>query len=264
MKYKFDHDLHIHSHLSLCSDDPNQRAENILNYAKRYSLSTVCVTDHFWDSAVEGVSDWYSSQNFEHIKKILPLPKDDGVRFLFGCETEMNRFGTVGISRELYDEFDFVIIPTTHFHMRGYTLTDEELESPTSRACAWIKRFDTLFSLDIPFKKVGIAHLICAFIGMTNDTAHETVSAIPESEMYRLFKRSAEVGVGIELNASDMYRAAKHPEILMKPFAIAKECGCKFYLGSDAHHPRNFEIAEKTFEWAIDHLDLKEDDKFVV
>ncbi|MBR2466168.1 MAG: hypothetical protein IKB38_04475 [Clostridia bacterium] len=264
MKYKFDHDLHIHSHLSLCSDDPEQSAENILNYAKRYSLSTVCVTDHFWDSSVDGASDWYSGQNFEHIKKILPLPKDDGTRFLFGCETEMNRFGTVGIFRELYDEFDFVIIPTTHFHMRGYTLTDEELESPKSRAEAWVRRFDTLLSLDIPFEKVGVAHLICAFIGMTKDTVHETVAAIPESEMYRLFKRSAEVGVGIELNASDMRSAMKCPEILMKPFVIAKECGCKFYLGTDAHHPKAFDIAKGTFEWAIDCLELKESDKFII
>ncbi len=264
MEYKFNHDLHIHSSLSLCSGDPDQSAENILNYANRYSLSTVCVTDHFWDSSVPGVSDWYSSQNFEHIKKILPLPKDGGVRFLFGCETEMNLFGTVGISRELYDEFDFVIIPTTHFHMRGYTLTDEELESPRARANAWIKRFDTLLSLDIPFKKVGVAHLICAFIGMTKDTVHETVAAIPESEMYRLFKRSAEVGVGIELNASAMRCAVKHFEILMKPFVIAKECGCKFYLGTDAHHPKDFQRSVPAFEWAIDYLRLDESDKFII
>ena len=39
------------------------------------------------DDKVAGASDWYKSQNYEHITSLLPLPKADGVRFMFGCET---------------------------------------------------------------------------------------------------------------------------------------------------------------------------------
>lgn len=45
---------------------------------------------------------------------------------------------------------------------------------------------------------------------------------------------------------------------------MAKNVGCKFYCGSDAHHPRELEGAKKIFERAVDYLNLTEDDKFVV
>ena len=40
--------------------------------------------------------------------------------------------------------------------------------------------------------------------------------------------------------------------------------GCKFYLGSDAHHVTELERAKARFEKTIDLLDLKETDKFVI
>ena len=67
MKYSIDHDYHIHSYLSSCSQDPEQTTENILLYAKRNNLTSICITDHFWDSAVPGASRWYAEQDFEHI-----------------------------------------------------------------------------------------------------------------------------------------------------------------------------------------------------
>ena len=50
----------------------------------------------------------------------------------------------------------------------------------------------------------------------------------------------------------------------MRPFVIAKERGCRFYFGSDAHHPSDFERAKEKFEKTVDLLDLTEDDKFRV
>lgn len=47
MKFKIDHDLHIHSYISECSSDVLQTADRILQYAKDNHLSTVCLTDHF-------------------------------------------------------------------------------------------------------------------------------------------------------------------------------------------------------------------------
>ena len=64
MKYVFDHDFHIHSKLSSCSRDAGQSNERILQYAKQNHLKTICLTDHFWDDAVEGASSWYKKQNY--------------------------------------------------------------------------------------------------------------------------------------------------------------------------------------------------------
>jgi hypothetical protein len=45
-------------------------------------------------------------------------------------------------------------------------------------------------------------------------------------------------------------------------FKIAKKCGCKFYMASDAHHLKDFIDTKEVFEKAIDLLELTEDDKF--
>ena len=47
------------------------------------------------------------------------------------------------------------------------------------------------------------------------------------------------------------------------PQAVAKACGCKFYLGSDAHGRDGFAGVDKLFGRAIDLRDLQESDKFI-
>ena len=110
MAFEYNHDMHIHTRLSPCSGDDGQTCERILDYAVQNGLDTVAVTDHFWDSAVAGASSWYKPLNYEHVSRSLPLPKNDTVRFLFGCETDMDMHKTVGIPRERLRDFDFIII----------------------------------------------------------------------------------------------------------------------------------------------------------
>ena len=48
MRYIVDHDLHIHTQLSLCSGHPEQTKETILKYGIDNGLTTLCLTDHMW------------------------------------------------------------------------------------------------------------------------------------------------------------------------------------------------------------------------
>ncbi|MBQ7821563.1 MAG: PHP domain-containing protein [Clostridia bacterium] len=263
MKYIVDNDLHIHSKLSLCSNDPEQTTERILKYAIDNGIKTICLADHFWDETVEGASDWYEKQNFAHISQAKPLPQAEGVRFLFGCETELNRFLTLGVSKERFDEFDFIVIPTTHFHMRGYTIYEEDAASLQGRVKAWYEHFEAVLNMDLPFHKVGIAHLVCSLMSPKEGYV-DMLKLLDESEMTRLFTKAAKLGVGIELNKSDMSFTDENAELVLRPFKIAKACGCKFYCGSDAHHPAGLDSAKAVFERAVDLLGLTEDDKFVI
>ncbi|MBQ6846268.1 MAG: PHP domain-containing protein [Oscillospiraceae bacterium] len=264
MKYIVDNDLHIHSYLSSCSDDPEQTPEAILSHAKKYGLKTICLTDHFWDSAVPGASEWYAPQDFSHIKKSKPLPQSEGIRFLFGCEADLDKFRTLGIDKSRFYEFDFIIISTTHFHMTGFTLHDEERASAKNRAKAWVERLDTIFDMDLPFHKIGLAHLACKLIAPERAELLEVLSLIPETEMKRIFTKAAKLGVGIELNSSDMSFSDDEKDIILKPFKIAKECGCKFYFGSDAHHPERLSESIEKFQRAVEELNLTEEDKFII
>ena len=262
MKYQIDHDLHIHSCLSSCSRDPEQNAATILDYAKRNKLGTVCLTDHYWDRTVPGPSDWYLPQDYDYITQSKPLPQADGHAFLFGCETEYRVDGVLGMPLSRMDDFDFIIIPTTHMHMSGFTIAPEDKDSNERRAAAWVRRLDGVLDMDLPFHKIGIAHLACQLI---NKHGHlEVLDLIPASDLERVFAKAASRGCGIELNAFDFGFSDEDAERVLRIFRVAKACGCKFYLGSDAHHPNQLDGAIPRFARAIDLLELTEDDKFAL
>ena len=262
MRYIVDHDYHIHSQLSLCSNHPQQTNERILDYAKENGFNKIVLTNHFWDTAVECDSNWYKQQSFEHLSKALPLPQDQNVEFLFGCEAEIDRFFSLSIPKERFNSFDFVIIPTTHLHMSGFTL--EEKDFPLqNRAKLWVKRLEFLLNLDLPFRKIGLAHLASDHIVNSGREDYlKALSLISKEAMHSLFKKAADLGVGIELNACDMNFSDSEADTVLEMFRIAKKEGCKFYLGSDAHKPESLISAPQFFERAVDYLNLTEDDKF--
>jgi histidinol phosphatase-like PHP family hydrolase len=262
-RFSFDHDLHIHSHLSAFSSDPEQSTQRILRYAIDEGLSMICVTDHYWDSAIFCPSFWYAPQNYEHVAESLPLPQSPDVRFLFGCETEMDSDFEIGIPLSRFDDFDFVIIPTTHLHMTGHVITEKDAASLESRARLWVERLDALLDKPLPFHKIGIAHLACRLIAPSSHEDYlKTLDMIPTKEMERLFRKAARLGVGIELNSDDMRFSDEDADTVLRMFRVAKAQGCRFYLGSDAHHPDALLKAREIFERAIELLDLRASDKF--
>ncbi len=262
MQYILDHDLHIHSSLSSCSNDPEQTPENILKYAQNNGFNKICLTDHFWDSQVAGVSEWYAPQNYGHITTALPLPQSDKVSFYFGCETEMDKFNNLGIARETIDKFDFVIIPTTHLHMSEFTIDPKDY-SAEKRAEVYMKRLAALLNMDLPFHKIGIAHLTCPLIDNSSPKAHiDIINLLNQTEFETLFGKAASLGVGIELNLPFQKYSEEELEIVMKPYRIAKQAGCKFYFGSDAHSLREFENKKQCFQIICEYLSLVEEDKF--
>ena len=261
MKYAIDHDLHIHTQLSSCSQHPQQTPEAILDYARANGLKTICVTDHYWDERIPGASGWYAPQNTAHIKESLPLPQAEGISFLFGCETELRRDLTLGVSAERFAEFDFVIIPTTHLHMTDFTV--DGTESAAERAALWVRRLDAVLHMPLPFHKIGIAHPVCGLIAPNREMLLETLRLLPEEEMERLFTKVAALGAGVELNADDLGFADDETETVLRPFRIAKRCGCRFYCGSDSHEPEAFLGVTARFERAVSLLGLEESDKFI-
>ena len=259
MKYVIDHDLHIPSGLPLCSNHPEQTAENILKYAAEMGFHKICLTDHFWDSAVDGASEWYRAQDLEHISKALPLPTAEGITFDFGCETDLDRLMTLGISKETMDQLAFIIVPTSHLHMSGFTI-DSDVTSVEARAKLYMERNHALMDMKLPFEKMGLAHFTCPLLARNSEGSHnDIINAISDASFAELFERVAASGMGVELN---MPLIDCSSEEILRPYRIARACGCTFYLGSDAHTPKSFIGARKKFEAFTEALGLTEDDKF--
>ncbi len=259
MRYIADHDYHIHSTVSLCCHDDSQTPEAILNYAKRNGFGSICLTNHFWDEKVESEADWCDEHDFTHVSSVLPLPQAVGIRFLFGAETDMDFNNILGISRERIDLFDFIIVSTTHLHLDGNTVR-RKIEAPEEAAFHWVDKIENLLKKELPWHKIGIAHLTTGHI--LKGRTHEVLPLISDSTLYDVFGECARKGIGIELNIKTIGMSEKESEIFLRPYFVAKDCGCKFYFGSDSHKASALVGTKENFEHVIEALDLRESDKF--
>ena len=262
MRFAYDHDYHIHSFLSTCATDPAQTPERILQYAEENGLREIVLTDHFWDDQVCEGCDWYKPQNFAWISQVRPLPQSPNVHFMFGAEADMDMHMRVGVSKERWDEFDFVVVATAHMHHENFSISKEDGSTAQGRANAWIRRLDNLLSQDLPFHKIGIAHLADSTISRDKEMTKRTLELLPDQKLEELFKGCAKAGIGIEINFSDFRFREGEKENILRIFKIAKAMRCKFYLGSDIHRPIGFPWVRPIFENAIDLLGLTEKDKF--
>ncbi len=265
MKFNIDHDYHIHSRLSPCSNDPMQNAENIFQYAKGNGFREICVADHFWDRSVEGAISDYARLDYELLSAILPLPQSETVKFRFGCETELKKDMTLGISEKTFDKFDFIIVPTTHLHFTGFTVEKED-SSIERRAELYAERLDKVLDMPLPFEKVGIAHLTCPLMAYNYasdfDEHIRILDTVSDSTYRELFTKLARKGAGFELNFNISAYSGSQLERILRPYRLAKECECKFYFGSDAHHPADLVGARSNFEKIAEALCLDESDRF--
>ena len=97
----------------------------------------------------------------------------------------------------------------------------------------------------------------------------EAVAGSEEAFVEKMNQRAAELGMGIELNmpaAKADLRVMTWEEDAeeLRVYMIAKEMGCKFYFGSDAHTVPGLGWAKRNAERIIDLLSLEEDDKFIL
>jgi histidinol phosphatase-like PHP family hydrolase len=266
MRFPVDHDYHIHSKLSSCSRDPEQSTAHILEYAKEHGYRQICLTDHFWDETVDGASRWYTPQNYDHVRQSLPLPQAEGIEFLFGVETEMTKDNILGISPDRYDAFDFIIVPISHFHMVGFTLSEEDAATVEGRANRFLAKLEAVLSMPLPFHKIGLAHMANDTIGGRDLTMYcQVLRQITGERLRALFTKAAALGVGIELNTSCLaFRSEEEAQAVTDFYTVAKECGCKFYIGTDAHHPAQLVGQKDVAQRFIDRLGLTEEDRFYI
>ena len=264
MRFLADHDLHIHSQISLCSAHPEQTPANILKYAKDNGFKHICLTDHYWNDELYGAENFgfYRVQNYSHIAKALPLPEDAAVHFHFGCETDMDMHMRIGVTPEDYDRMAFIIVPITHLHLVNFTTESADL-SPVLRAFRYVSRFYALVESGLPAGKTGIAHLTCPLLDNRVRFGNlAVIGAIPDDVYADLFKKANVKNYGIELNFSLADMDEAQIDALLRPYRIAKDCGCRFYFGSDSHSPNGFVGKKEHFERVIDLLGLQETDKY--
>lgn len=264
------HDIHNHTYLSRCGKD-DATIENHIKTAKKNGLSILGITDHMWDDTFDGWQSihegdnkdvlFYEGQNVEHVlqsRKALSQLDTDGIKVLIGAEVEYdpNR-RDLAITAENAEKFDYLIVPNSHTHM----VMPREYYSDKRKMIEFMKQA-FMDVMDSPLRKyvVTMAHPFCA---VCCPFGYEILLGMISDREYKdCFGACADNSIAVEINLSK-FRGYSTDQIihsnLIRPFRIAKECGCKFTFGSDSHtmwHSDNF----KDFYVVSQLLELTEKD----
>ena len=234
---RIDHDLHVHTSLSACCSDAESTPAKIIERAAENGLKLIGFADHMWDPTRPGASDWYRPQDLAHVQRTRELIPEDtrGVRVLVGCESEYCGDGKVGISPEAAAELDFVLLPMSHLHMKGF-VEPPGTDTPQDVAELMVRRFREVVGLGLA---TGLAHpfLPC---GHTEEV-DAIIACITDSQFHECFGLAADAGVSIEITIGffpgcrGVTLEGFHDETFLRVLSLAKGAGCRFHFASDAH-----------------------------
>ena len=256
-------DIHIHTSISSCAQR-DATFEGYIENAKNSGLKVLGFSDHLWDSAIVGASNWYKHQNIAHVLQLKgqlpPSREKDGIKILFGCETEFTHNGVLCLAEENFEYFDYVLVPHSHTHM-GIVVPQDTIADEKSHAKFLMDSFMRLIAHPLAKRIVSVAH---PFVPGTRYNIYNSVqSYIPDSYLIEAFSAAKEKGVAIELNGSCLIYMPNE-EIskseYVRIYSIAKQCGCRFTYGSDSHDIKTDrklgEIEKFLIQCGIDDQDM--------
>ena len=233
---KITHDFHIHTHLSSCANE-NATVKHYVEKASDLGLKKIGFSDHIWDASIDGANNWYKKQNYDHLQKlreeIVDVSTQD-IQIYFGCETEYDLIhNDVAISKKIAKKFDFLLVPNSHTHI---TMPKEYYYPYQKHADFMIKAFYDIMNSNVSKYITAIAHPFFA-VGCQYDN-RELFKLISDSEFENCFKTTKERNIALEINIScfkNQNLASIYEDPSLRMYHIAKECGCKFIVGSDSH-----------------------------
>ncbi len=257
MKYIVDHDVHIHTHFSPCSNDSRQTPEAILAAGLAQGFELLALTDHAWDTTVPSNTVTWGS--LDRVKAHLPLPQSKSCHMLFGMEADMNYEDILGVSKATLEALDFAVLALNHLHMDKFTVDKSATpDDALTHKRRFIERIHTALSLDLPFYKTTLAHFSD---GVLCSDLYGCLQSFTDAEYRDIFTKVRDRGMGVELNLIVASHSTEGLREVLRPFFIAKEVGCKFTLGGDAHWPEEFVGRRQNMERVVELLDLEESDK---
>lgn len=234
---KLDHDLHVHTYLSACCHDKQkQTPSGILSLAEDMGVRMIGFADHVWANPNLTPSDWYRHQDETQISQLRAdlTAVASGVNVLVGCEAETIAPGKFGITRQFADQLDFVLLACSHFHMKEF-VAQPEGDTPQDIARHMLTFFRSGVSSGLA---TSIAHplLPCGYL----DRFDEAVDSMSDTELSDAFGLAHDRGVAIEITTAFIPSKSGLSFSIETPIrflSIARQAGCKFTLGTDAHAP---------------------------
>ena len=140
----------------------------------------------------------------------------------------------MAITEERAEQMDFILVPNSHTHMM---MPKDWYEPYQKHVDFMLQAYEDIINSNVSRYITAMAHPFLA-VACPYDKSI-LVDMITDDQFKRLFDKTAEKGIAFEINVASMVNNTteeieKSSQIRM--FKLAKECGCKFIFGSDAHN----------------------------
>ena len=252
-------DTHVHTYYSPCGRkvDENQHPlaspEQYLDRAETLGLEALIFTDHFYEwPAAPAAPQFYKGSDLGIIRNLqlelerLEAPPE--CQIYVGCETETVSVAQVGISPHTAACLDFVLVPTTHYHLSGVpqpkTFKPEDVAEHMLTMLESVVRKEWVDAVAHPFaeKESLIGNLL---------RIYETMD---KGRLRDILGLAAENGVALEINGSSVTSSdlPHYAEVYTEVVKLAKPLGVRFTFGSDAHDHRDLGMSPEAEAWIRD------------
>ncbi len=238
-------DLHVHTNRSLCAPRTTEPS-TYLPYCESEGIRLIGISDHVYPTEMIHEFGYTDETRLSRLLSVRPALKEaeaaSNIRFLFGCEIDY--FPCVGhpyISPEESLLFDYVLFASSHILNYPHMYTEYELSSPDVLRRLTVERFIAACKLDYPVP-MGICHPLYP---ICSPHQCEIIDGISDACLKECFCMAKEKNISIEIHAC-LFRkdtplnADGLSDRYLRILSVAKECGCKFHFGSDAHDPHAF------------------------
>ena len=256
-------DLHVHTNLSLCAPKTTTVA-SYLPHCSREGIEKLGISNHLYAANKEGIEGRsYLEHNLLVREELAKLAGQTDVRFLLGCECEVIWGRAPGLLPEEAPLYDYVLFASSHLfnipHL--YRNIDLDVSNAEKTRKVMLEQFIRTCKAEYPVP-MGICHplypICCPW-------EQEVVDGMTYAQLRDCFSLAAERQVSIEIHAC-LYRNGTQLDgeglspSYLRMLAIAKECGCKFHFGADAHAPDAFIGKHRLLERAARRIGLTKDD----
>ena len=230
-------DFHLHTGAVSCCAKEDATVQNYIDTSAKEGVTAIGIADHLWDKKV-APTKFYPINGFEELLNVVPtIPKDTkGIKVFLGCETDMNVYGEIGIHPESASLLDYVLVAMSHYRPFDNVFLGMDANDPKFMRKFAIDRFMRACNAEYSVP-VGIPH---PFVPHGVKCPERLMQEISDNDYLDCFKEARRKGVFLEVHCScldndwENYKDG-YPVEMIRMMMLARECGCRFTYGSDAH-----------------------------
>lgn len=226
-------DLHLHTNLSLCAPCTTT-INSYLTFCAQEGIQKIGISNHLYYH--KGLNHTLQIKD-----EIRALHDNSPIQVLLGCEMELFPEKEPMLNKENASQFDYVLLAPSHIFNQIHEYTSFDLSTSDKIRRLIIENFKRACYLDL-----GVPTAIChPLYPICAPNQQEILDGMTDEQLAECYTLAAKHDKSIEIHACLYRDTVTLDEEGLSPsyihmLSIAKECGCKFHFGSDAHETQGF------------------------